>query len=147
MNGSILFRPTLSTILRDRRLAWAVTGAAFLQLILGFFHLPGWVCPIFQVLHIPCPGCGLTRASVLFIRGDWQQALTMHAFAPMLLVALAIIAFAVVAPGNQSNYMISKMEILERYTGVTNVLLIGLVIYWLARLLFMPAAFVRLIQP
>src|ERR1043165_2877578 len=120
MSASILFRPTLTTILRDRRLSYAITAAAFVQLGFGFFHLPGWVCPVFQVLHIPCPGCGLTRASVLLFHGDWQQALAMHAFAPLLLTALAIIAFSVIAPGNQSQYVISKTEVLERYTGITN---------------------------
>src|SRR5215471_6739457 len=139
MASSILFRPTLSTILRDRPLAAAVTGAAFLQLVFGFFHLPGWVCPIFQVLHISCPGCGLTRASILFVRGDLKQALIMHAFAPMLLAALAIIAFTVIAPANQSAYLAAKTETLERHTGLINLFLIGLIVYWLARLVFMPA--------
>lgn len=146
MTAEILFRPTLATILRDRRLASAISGVAALQLILGLFHLPGWVCPFFQGLGIPCPGCGLTRAAVSLFRGDWKQAITMHAFAPVLLIALAIISFCVVAPRNQSAYVAAKTELFERYTGITNVLLFGLILYWLARLLILQTAFVRLIQ-
>jgi hypothetical protein len=42
--------------------------------------------------------------------------------------------------------MIAKTEVLERYTGITVLLLGGLIVYWLARLLFLQTAFVRLIQ-
>ena len=70
----------------------------------------------------------------------------MHAFAPLLVIALAVITFCVVAPGNQSEYIASSAEKFERYTGVTNIFLGGLILYWLARLLILQAAFVQLIQ-
>src|ERR1051325_11845467 len=146
MTAEILFRPTWATILRDLRLSFSISGAAALQLILGFLHLPGWACPLFQGLGVPCPGCGLTRAAVFLFKGDWKQALMMHAFAPMLLVALGIITASVLIPRYQSEYITTKTELFERYTGLTNILLIGLILYWLARVHFFPAAFVRLIQ-
>lgn len=43
-------------------------------LILGvalFFHFLGIrVCPFFFVFRIPCPGCGLTRATISFLQGE-----------------------------------------------------------------------------
>src|SRR5262249_15461535 len=91
MSQPILFRPMLSTILRDRRLGSIICGAVLLQLILSLFGIPGWTCPFFHTFGIPCPGCGLTRATLFLFRGDWKQALIMHAYAPIFLFGLVII--------------------------------------------------------
>ena len=34
----------------------------------------GQFCPMMIFLHLPCPGCGMTRAFVLVLTGHWQQA-------------------------------------------------------------------------
>jgi uncharacterized protein YjeT (DUF2065 family) len=83
---------------------------------------------------------------VFLFRGNWKEAITLHAFAPLFLVGLAIIAFCTVAPRTQIDRVIVKTDALERYTGITMILLGGLILYWLARLLLLQAAFVRLIQ-
>ena len=70
----------------------------------------------------------------------------MHAYAPIALVALMLITFCTIAPRRQAQQIAARAEIIERYTGLTALLLGGLILYWLARLLFLQAAFVRLIQ-
>lgn len=70
----------------------------------------------------------------------------MHAFAPFLLLGLTIITFCVLGPRHHTERIASRAETLERQTGVTGILLVGLILYWLARLLIMQTAFVRLIQ-
>jgi len=70
----------------------------------------------------------------------------MHAFAPLFLFVLTVIAIATVGPRPGIDRMIAKTEALERYTGITMILLGGLILYWLARLLLLQTAFVRLIQ-
>lgn len=37
-----------------------------------------WGCPIYNVFGVTCPGCGLTRAWLCFLRGDWRGALSYH---------------------------------------------------------------------
>jgi len=123
-----------------------ICGVAVLQLLLTLYGLPGWTCPIFHTLGIPCPGCGLTRATLFLLRGEWKQALTMHLYAPILLIALIVITFCTIGPRNQVERLVLKTEALERYTGFTIILLGGLILYWLARLLLLQSAFVRLIQ-
>jgi hypothetical protein len=146
MSQVSLFTPVLATVLRDRRLACALSGAGALQLALGFFGLPGWQCPFFHGLGIPCPGCGLTRAGIFLFHGQWKQALAMHAFAPILLVGLAIITCSVVMPTHRVDRMAARIEVLETSTGITGVIVIGLIVYWLARLLIMQSAFAQLIR-
>jgi len=123
-----------------------ICGATALQLLLTFIRFPSWPCPIFHGFGIPCPGCGMTRATLFLIHGDWKQALLMHAYAPIALVALMLITFCTIAPRRQAQQIAARAEIIERYTGLTALLLGGLILYWLARLLFLQAAFVRLIQ-
>jgi hypothetical protein len=41
-------------------------------------------CPTALFLGIPCPGCGLTRATFALLRGDLHGALHLHPLAPVL---------------------------------------------------------------
>ena len=70
----------------------------------------------------------------------------MHAFAPLFLIALALIAVCAASPRSYVTSVANRAESFERYTGITGLILIGLIVYWLARLLFMQGAFVRMIQ-
>jgi hypothetical protein len=36
------------------------------------------VCPTATLFGVPCPGCGLTRATLALLRGDVQAALHFH---------------------------------------------------------------------
>lgn len=38
------------------------------------------VCPMLIVTGLPCPACGLTRAGILFLQGDFAGAFSMHPF-------------------------------------------------------------------
>lgn len=49
----------------------------YMLLVMLFFRE---VCPLLIMTGIPCPGCGLTRAGVLFLQGKFAEAFQMHAF-------------------------------------------------------------------
>lgn len=146
MVRTLTVQPILSPILRDRRFGLFVCIAATLQFILTFFRFPGWPCPFFHALGIPCPGCGLTRATLFLIEGQWKQSLLMHAFAPLVVVGLLLMAFCTVAPRQHAERLATGTEAIERRTGLTILIIGGLILYWLARLLFMHTAFIRMIQ-
>lgn len=38
------------------------------------------VCPMLIVTGLPCPACGLTRAGLLLLQGDFAGAFSMHPF-------------------------------------------------------------------
>jgi len=146
MSGQSLFVPVLTPILRDRRLMFAISGAAALQVGLTSLKLSGWTCPVLHVLGVPCPGCGLTRASVLLFQGDWHRSIAFHAFAPIFIGVLTLITSTATLPRIPREQVIRFTETVERRTGITALLLLALIIYWLARLLIMQSAFVKLIQ-
>lgn len=49
----------------------------------------GKICPVRMILGIPCPGCGVTRAFVLVLKGYFYEATVMHPIW-ILLVILAV---------------------------------------------------------
>ncbi len=121
-------------------------GAAGLQLGTFALNLPTWPCPFLHVAGIPCPGCGLTRAIIALLNADWQTALALHAYAPIFVLAIFLIACATLLPPKPRRWFIGQFELVERRTGITAILLIGLVVYWLIRLLLFPEAFINLIK-
>jgi hypothetical protein len=125
----------LASLLQSRLTALLLTGIAALQLALTAAGLPGWPCPLGS-LGIPCPGCGLTRAALELLRGDWRASFAHHAFAPVLLLACGAIAAAALLPERLRRPLIDRIGGFERRTGLTALVLTGLVLYWIARWTF-----------
>jgi hypothetical protein len=59
-----------------RRRALVLLGIAAAGALFVTSHAPA--CPMAAMLGIPCPGCGLTRATLAAVQGDLQQALALH---------------------------------------------------------------------
>lgn len=138
-------QPILGTILKNRITCALISAAAFIQISLVYAGLPGWRSPFHAFLGIPDLGCGLTRAIVFLLRGDWQKALTYHAFAPLFVIALGTIGLATFLPNQKRDNLAAWIAEIESQTGLTAILLIGLVVYWLARLLIMRGNFLALV--
>jgi hypothetical protein len=136
----------ISSILRDRRFALVFTGGVGLQLGLSALSFHPWPCPIFSATGVPCPGCGLTRAIMLLLQGELRESIHFHAFAPIFLFLSVALVALLLLPKTISQPIVHKAEVFERQTGLTVIILTGLILYWLARLLFLNSAFVQLIR-
>lgn len=44
----------------------------------------GALCFSRRVFHLPCPGCGMTRAFAHLTKGEWGAALALHPLAPVI---------------------------------------------------------------
>ncbi len=129
-------RSPFASLLRSRPATVLLAGVAALQLGLALSGLPTWPCPLATGFGIPCPGCGLSRATLELLRGQWRAALTHHAFAPFLLLAMGVIGATSLLPERLRRPFIDGVERWEQRTGLTAVLLVGLVVYWIARWIF-----------
>jgi hypothetical protein len=58
-----------------------------------FAHLSYTVCPFANLTGLPCPGCGLTRATLHLLRADFAGAVRLHPLSP--LIAPGVIIFLV----------------------------------------------------
>lgn len=133
----------LASLLRDRRVALGVMAVTAVQVAGIASGGGGWPCPLKSALGIPCPGCGLTRATVSLLRGDFAASFSLHAFAPVLLLSLAALAFAGLLPAARRETFASLVARFERRTKASSVLFAALLLYWSVRLLFLPGAFNR----
>lgn len=46
------------------------------------------VCVFWHVTHLPCPGCGLTRAFVCISHGHWLESLIWHPLGWLMYIAV-----------------------------------------------------------
>ena len=128
------FTPVLAPLLQNRWLicSFVVFGAA--QLLLVALGLTGWQCPIHGTLGVICPGCGMTTAMAMLLRGHWQLAIQTHVFAPLILICLSLMTIAAVLPASHLKTMSRGVERLEKKTGITAILLLSMLGYWLLRI-------------
>ena len=83
---------------------------------------------------------------MLLLKGDLSGSFRFHAFAPIFLFATVALILSILLPKSIVQPAIARAERIERQTGLTVLILVGLIVYWLARLLFLQAAFVQLIR-
>ena len=66
----------------------------------GFLGLGLWdpgsdsappLCLVRLLFHLPCPGCGMTRALHALAHGDLANAIVFHPLAPVLAVEAAVV--------------------------------------------------------
>ncbi|HEY6724350.1 MAG TPA: DUF2752 domain-containing protein [Polyangiaceae bacterium] len=56
---------------------WAIAFALVLPFAFAVLNeFP--ICPTAGLLGLPCPGCGLTRATLLLFQGEFAKALALH---------------------------------------------------------------------
>ncbi|MFT5195844.1 MAG: hypothetical protein ACI9EW_001596 [Cellvibrionaceae bacterium] len=136
----------LSKVIKDRTACLVITSFASVQAGLAFFGLNGWLCPFRHYLSCPCPGCGLTRATVSMFKGDFKGMVAYHALAPFFVVGLFIIAMGAVLPTQARKKLVSFVEKVEVRTGIGIVFCVVLISYWLVRLFIFTDSYMNLIM-
>ncbi|MBN2147224.1 MAG: DUF2752 domain-containing protein [Anaerolineales bacterium] len=130
-----LFTPVLASLVDKRRDAWVLVCVGGIQLGLHLLGWAVWPCPVKETFGIPCPGCGLTTAIGLLLRGEWRGALEVHAFAPVFLAAFMLIFLGAVLPEALRKRYVDGLAAFEQRTAISTILLAGLIVYWGLRLL------------
>lgn len=95
-------------------------------------------CPMAGVLGIPCPGCGLTRATLALAHGELHHAVALHplvfVLAPLFISACGSAAWSYIRgplPARQPNAWFASRSA----TAIASLLLIATLAVWGARFL------------
>ena len=89
-------------------------------------------CPIRLVLGVPCPGCGMTRASRLLVHGDLRAALAMHPLVLVLGPWCAILLVAEIAGHVRHGRFVTAVR--SRFLRVGSYVVFGgAIAMWIAR--------------
>ena len=62
----------------------------------ALFLLTDTICLSQLIFGLPCPGCGLTRATLAFLSLDFQRAFQMHPLLILAWVDIALVATLIV---------------------------------------------------
>jgi hypothetical protein len=109
----------------------AAKVAVFTILAAAMALLPYRLCLSAALLHLPCPGCGMTRATLALLHGDWAAALMLHPLS--IIIAPLGAAFAL----EQAARYIATGRVLVRLAQWQQTLLAALgallVVVWVLR--------------
>jgi hypothetical protein len=85
-----------SPLAADHPLGRAARVALFATGLASLFGLHVPLCPFALVTRVPCPACGLGRATLALASGDLGEALHAHPLAPIVspIVVVAVITGA-----------------------------------------------------
>lgn len=132
--ADFIFAPAIAPIMQNRWFLALIAGLTILQIGLAAAGWRGWQCPLRFISGVPCPGCGLSRAVALFIQGKWQAAIEVHAFAPLLAVAVGFLAIAAGMPRNLQHKAARRVAAWEKRSGIVAFVVLAMFIYWGLRL-------------
>jgi Protein of unknown function (DUF2752) len=115
---------------RHAALRVAAVALVWMLVPLGVFSV-NQPCTFAAVLHRPCPGCGLTRATLLLLHGDVAGSLRMHPMFVPIIACWGAIALATLvatwrdgAPWHFHRSKLGRFAVVA--TGVAYVALVGL---------------------
>lgn len=128
------FKPVLGPLMQRRRVIALLAIAVIAMMALTAARVSTWQCPLRSTLGIICPGCGLTRAMVLFIQGRWQASIALHAFAPLVVASGILLVAGSAVPAGLQQKMVARIADFERRTGIAALLVLSALIYWLIRI-------------
>jgi len=93
------------------------------------------VCLIKQVIHVPCPSCGSTRAVIALMQGDFLSSLLINPLGMLLAVIMLLVPCWVVVDLCAKNDSLLKaylrMEQVLRKPPIAIVLIVLVLINWL----------------
>lgn len=111
-----------------KRLRYGIVAAICYWIVIRFVFHNG--CPFVVLTGFPCPACGLTRAALHLMKGEWTAALKMNV-AIYPIVILSVIAVI------RRYFMQKSVKYLLKYVIV---LLVLMLVYYAYRMVaFFPA--------
>lgn len=134
------FSPLIGPVLRNRTLCALLLAAWLVQVGWVFCGLNGWSCPLRGALNLPCPGCGLTRATVCLLQGQIRMALDFHLLSPAVLATAILLVIGAVRANPLYQWVLESLESMERRIPFTGIVLTGFLLHWAFTLVAGPEA-------
>lgn len=129
-----LGRPWLAPLLRQTvlcRALVAAVGVLAMAHVMGFSLFP---CYFATLTGLPCPGCGMTRATVALLKGNFRLALAYHPFSPGFMLMGGLMFYCAISPKKWRDPVIRGVSLVENHTRLPSIFLLAVLIYGLLRM-------------
>lgn len=92
-------------------------------------------CTIAATFHRPCPGCGLTRATLLMMHGHVRASLAMHPLAAPVIACWLLFAFATLRATWREGvpWFFYREKFGKAVVAMTTVAYVALIVLWALR--------------
>lgn len=131
----LLLKPWLALLMRQRAMCRGLLVACLVLGLGTWMQWKLWPCLFAEVTGLPCPGCGLTRATMALLRGEWQASWQFHPFAGGFVLVGMLVAAGALLPRSWVAAMAAKVEVFERRSRLPALFLSALVCFGLLRML------------
>ncbi|WP_395752875.1 DUF2752 domain-containing protein [Prosthecobacter sp.] len=101
----------------------------------AWMQWPLWPCTFAEATGLPCPGCGLTRATSALFHGEWRASWQFHPFAGGFLLGGIFVIAAALLPSERVETLAATVEGIERRTKLPAIFLVAVLCFGLLRML------------
>jgi hypothetical protein len=102
--------------------------------VLAVLGWAGVLCPMAAVTGHPCPGCGLTRATLALLGGHVSEAVALHPLSPLVSPLLVgFLAYGGVVYVRRGRWPATEGRAGTRVAGAGVALWVLLLAVWIAR--------------
>jgi len=123
----------------EKMLIWLVFAGFGTVLVISYFYQAPpnpktSLCAFYNLTHLPCPGCGLTRSFCAIAKGQFIAAFNFHLLGPALFIATTLTWLASLLAIFGINKPIKFFYQLFTKDLSIKLFAVILAIYWIARL-------------
>lgn len=124
---------------RDKLYRWIFLGFSLTAFLALWLQNQGhkiliWGNPIKYIFGIPCPFCGMTRAMMMIIRGDYFQALSFHLFSFPIFIGIFLGIVIVIIELTIKRNFLTYFKLSLSHHFIKKITLIAFLGYYILRL-------------
>ena len=121
-------------MLGNRRLMMGLFLAIAVHLGISAAGYSAWRCPVESFAGIPCPGCGLSTATIWLLSGNWQDAMAMHPLAPLALFGTLLCGSLAILPIGYHRKMVNLIAVTDKKLKLFFFLMGTVYIHWIIQM-------------
>ena len=131
---NLLLKPWMAPLMRQRALCRWTLVTVLVLFVGSLMSWSLWPCPFAELMELPCPGCGMTRAMMAMLRGDWWLVMRLHPFAPFFALTGGFCGLVSLMPRDIAGRVAAKVEVFERRTRLPALVLLLFACFGLLRM-------------